>query len=214
MDNMGSSLESDPSRRPMRRRSHTRKTNTQDRVINMAEARREIAHALHLHRSSSASSPSSSSSVASRRDPAILSGNNYSNYGINNKSCFARNSQYLCYSLTDTLPTPEPVWSTTTTTTVLTTPPPMESTEFEWGENQAASYSWWLGFLKTLDGNSNTPCLKDEAEMISNPRVFGQCEINVSGLEESSHDQLTSISTDEWLTFPNNEDQDERQLVP
>lgn len=50
--------------------------------------------------------------------------------------------------------------------------------------------------------------------MISDPRVFGQCEINVSGLEESSHDQLTSISTDEWLTFPNNEDQDERQLVP
>ncbi|XP_011032576.1 PREDICTED: uncharacterized protein LOC105131352 [Populus euphratica] len=202
MDNMGSSLESDPPRRPMRRRSHTRKTNTQDRVINMGEARREIAHALHLHRSSSASSPSASSSGASRRDPTILLGNNYSNYGINNKSCFARNSQYLCYSLTDTLPTPEPVWSTTTTTTALTTPPSMESTEFEWGENQAASYSWWLGFLKTLDGNSNTPCLKDEAEMISNPRVF----------EESSHDQLTSISTDEWLTFPNNEDQDERQV--
>ncbi|KAJ6871508.1 hypothetical protein NC652_037001 [Populus alba x Populus x berolinensis] len=162
MDNMGSSLESDPSRRPMRRRSHGRKTSTQDRVINMAEARREIAHALHLH----------------------------------------RNSQHLCYSLTDTLPTPEPVWSTTTTTTVLTTPPPMEITEFEWGENQAASYSWWLGFLKTLDGNRNTPYLKDEAEMISNPRVF----------EEPSHGQLTSISTDEWLTFPNNEDQDERQV--
>ncbi|KAG6745358.1 hypothetical protein D5086_029731 [Populus alba] len=202
MDNMGSSLESDPSRRPMRRRSHGRKTSTQDRVINMAEARREIAHALHLHRSSSASSPSSSSSGASRRDPSIFLGNNYSSYGINNKSCFARNSQHLCYSLTDTLPTPEPVWSTTTTTTVLTTPPPMEITEFEWGENQAASYSWWLGFLKTLDGNRNTPCLKDEAEMISNPRVF----------EEPSHGQLTSISTDEWLTFPNNEDQDERQV--
>ncbi|KAG6744328.1 hypothetical protein POTOM_053047 [Populus tomentosa] len=213
MDNMGSSLESDPSRMPMRRRSHGRKTSTQDRVINMAEARREIAHALHLHRSSSASSPSSSSSGASRRDPSILLGNNYSNHGINNKSCFARNSQHLCYSLTDTLPTPEPVWSTTTTTTALTTPPPMEITEFEWGENQAASYSWWLGFLKTLDGNISTPCLKDEAETISNPRLFRQCEmINVSGLEESSHDQLTSISTDEWLTFPNNEDQDERQV--
>ncbi|KAJ6303365.1 hypothetical protein OIU77_017278 [Salix suchowensis] len=179
MDNMGSSLESDLSRKPVRRRrSHARKTNTQDRGVNMAEARREIAHALHLHRSSS------SSSGASKRGPINLLGDNY---------------------------TPEPVWSTATTTTAVKGPPPMETEEFEWGENQAASYSWWLGFLKTLDGNSATPFVKDETEMISDPGVFGQCEIHVSGLEESSHGQLTS-TTDEWLTFPDNEDQDEKQV--
>ncbi|KAJ6299794.1 hypothetical protein OIU76_020726 [Salix suchowensis] len=137
----------------------------------MAEARREIAHALHLH----------------------------------------SNPRHHCYSLTDTLPAPEPVWSTATTTTAVKGPPPMETEEFEWGENQAASYSWWLGFLKTLDGNSATPFVKDETEMISDPGVFGQCEIHVSGLEESSHGQLTS-TTDEWLTFPDNEDQDEKQV--
>ncbi|KAJ6425155.1 hypothetical protein OIU84_025850 [Salix udensis] len=207
MDKMGSSLESDPSRKPVRRRSHARKTNTQDRGVNMAEARREIAHALHLHRSSS------SSSGASKRDPINLLGDNYSNYGINNKSfCFASNPRHHCYSLTDTLPAPEPVWSTATTTTAVKAPPPMETAEFEWGENQAASYSWWLGFLKTLDGNSATPFVKDETEIISDPGgVYGQCEIHVSGLEESSHGQLTS-TTDEWLTFPDNEDQDEKQV--
>ncbi|CAK7343686.1 unnamed protein product [Dovyalis caffra] len=202
---IGSALESDYPRRPAKKRSHTRR-GAQDCVINMAEARREIAHCLHLHRSSS------SSSCVSKRDPTDFLGNNYGNPDINFKSFFASNSQYNCYSLMDTLPTPEPVWSTTTTTAVFTTPPPMETTEFEWGDNQAASYSWWLGFLKTLDGNSTTtttPGVKDDTEM-RDPRVFGQCEINVSGLGESS-DQLSS-STDDWLMFPNNEDPGERQV--
>ncbi|CAK7339934.1 unnamed protein product [Dovyalis caffra] len=62
---IGSALESDYPRRLAKKRSHTRR-GAQDCLINMAEAIREIAHGLHLHRSSS------SSSCVSKRDPTNL----------------------------------------------------------------------------------------------------------------------------------------------
>ncbi|KAH7553922.1 hypothetical protein JRO89_XS12G0078600 [Xanthoceras sorbifolium] len=175
----------------MRRRSRTRRRIPQDSVINMAEARREIVHALHLHRSSSSRTTSSSSSSA---------------------------------TMLESMPLPEPIWSTTEPSIPAATPPvaaTMEELEFEWGENQASSHSWWLGFLQALDSKkkivdnySKYPCL-ERITVMGNSRVFGhQDSCKLGGEDEGpnfvdashDHDQQNSSSPDEWLMFPTTDD--------
>jgi hypothetical protein len=128
MENIGDSL-----RKPVRRRSHARRPAPNDCVIDMAEARREIAHALHLRRSLSSSSSAAAAAAAAascfmNRKPTI-SGNRNSIFG---------GSQY-CYSVMESMPLPEPIWSTTAPSILAApAPPAMEAPEFEWGENQAS----------------------------------------------------------------------------
>ena len=180
----------------MRRRTHRRKT-TQETIINMAEARREISHALHLHRSS-----------------AKKEGTNFDNYYSNVKPNFVVNHSnycdYYCYPLLETLPCPEPVWSTTAPSVLATVSPVFEATELVngWGENdddEAASYSWWLGFLNTLDCKSSVDNLGIGG---------GEHRQGGSGLGESPNVVNVELSdqvsvADEWLMFPTTEDQAE-----
>ncbi|KAJ0088537.1 hypothetical protein Patl1_31473 [Pistacia atlantica] len=179
----------------MRRRSHTRRV-PQDCIINMAEARREIVQALQLHRSSmkQTSTTKSTGIVAAASIPKVAS-----------------SSQCCYYSLTESMPLPEPVWSTTAPTISAAPPAAMESLEFEWGENQASSYSWWLGFLKTLDGkiveHSKYQHLEKINNAMENSRVgFGHQDSSKLGDGDGS-DQ--NSSPDEWLMFPSYDDQGE-----
>ncbi|KAJ8898978.1 hypothetical protein K2173_008480 [Erythroxylum novogranatense] len=174
MDNNRGSRDAIDSRgKPLKRRSQRRKS-THEGAINMAEARREVAHALHLHRSSSSSS-----------SPSTLG---------------SGNSQFYCYTVSNTLPTPEPVWSTTSPS-VLAAPPqgPSSAAGFWWGESSAAETAWWRGFLKNMD--------RDETRV--SPGMFGKSE-NTSRDGEGPlmvEPSGLSPSTEEWLVFPSSEDQ-------
>jgi hypothetical protein len=111
------------------------------------------------------------------------------------------------------MPLPEPIWSTTAPSIVLAapTPPAMEAPEFEWGENQAA-YTWWLGFLKTLDNKYNH---EEPKYHFGNSRIlFTQRCQEAPKLGESTFlDGCDQSSTDEWLMFPTTEDQGE-SVIP
>lgn len=161
--------------------------------INYAEVRRQIFHALQLHRSSRSSS--SSHAVAG--------------------------PQFK--SLVESMPLPEPVWSTTAPSVLAHTPSSsssaaaanMEALEFEWGENQASSYSWWISFLKTLDGN-NAEKSKYPMPLESSNWLFGQNQnsnYKVGDQETSLVDANDhSPSPDEWLMFPTTEDEGENEI--
>ncbi|CAK9153745.1 unnamed protein product [Ilex paraguariensis] len=174
----------------------------------MAEARREIVNALHLHRSTS-----SSTSCGTRWGPTMVA--NTCNIVVN-KPPIASSQQY--YPLLDSLSLPAvpPTWSTTAPSLLPTiTPPPMESLEFEWPKNLSSSYAWWLGFLKTIDGKISTQvskCPYGENIVVSDSRVLGQ----FPGGSTELGDQPPSLdangpnpSPDDWLTVPTAEDQGE-----
>uniref|UniRef100_A0A7N2M3U0 Uncharacterized protein n=1 Tax=Quercus lobata TaxID=97700 RepID=A0A7N2M3U0_QUELO len=191
-------------KKPMRRRSSRtrRASSSQDCAINMAKARREIAHALHINRSSSTSS---SSSCVTNAQPILL-GNTYNNYDFVRPSFGVSQYCYSLESMTMTMPIPEPIWSTTAPSILAAPPQPgMEAVEFEWGENNQASHTWWLGFLKTLDSKYN------EETKYPLGALFSQCQQEGPKLGEppfiDASDQSTS--PDEWLIFPATEDQGE-----
>ncbi|KAI9074919.1 hypothetical protein K1719_043148 [Acacia pycnantha] len=90
--------------------------------------------------------------------------------GTSRRDLTEKDAQY-CYSLLEAMPMAGPVWSTTEPC-VLAEPlesvpaeaPTSESSvELEWGENQASSYSWWIGFLESLDGNNMSSTEKIKA---------------------------------------------------
>lgn len=195
---------------PMRRRSRPRK-GTQDSVINVAEARREIAFALHLHRTSSSPSPSSSATES----PCS------SIYGCDlTEQVVCGPSSPYCYPLMESMPIPGPVWSTTAPSVLArnnsgsaavasASSLAKEVLGFEWGESQeleAASYSWWFGFLKTLDdANYNA---QDSKYSLGNTLLtgsgFDKIGEQVGCVGENDHQ---SPSPDEWLLFPTPEDE-------
>lgn len=107
-------------RKRTRKRAYTRKASLSTTFINMAEARREIVNALHLHRSSTAR---------------------------NNAPAPTHHHQ-----LTDSMPLPEPTWSTTAPAVICAPLPAVEVLEVEWFHNDvSASCSWWVAFLSSLD---------------------------------------------------------------
>ncbi|KAJ4704316.1 formin-F-like [Melia azedarach] len=174
--------------KPMRRRSQSRRV----LQINMAEARREIVQALQLHRSSL----SSASATTTTTSAAV--------------SVFGNSSQCCYYSLTESMPVPEPIWSTTApailpATAAAPQAAAMESLEFEWGESQAGAYSWWLGFLKTLDGknndveNSKYQQHLEKFVMGNSCKVFGYQDSSKPGEEHNSYPE-------EWLMIPTSSD--------
>ncbi|KAJ9694094.1 hypothetical protein PVL29_009872 [Vitis rotundifolia] len=199
----GSKKNNSPRTNTIRRRSSSRRA-SQSSFINVAEARREVASALNLHRSSS--SPYSPSASSRRR-----SSYNYK-YGISKAT--VAGPQYCCYSLLETLPLPEPTWSTTppaifAAPSIVATPPLLEAIEFEWEESFTASYAWWLGFLKSLDGKSTEESKYpfEENVVMRNSWVFGQRQDGPK-LGESpcldANDQSSYL--DEWLMIPPTED--------
>lgn len=109
------------------------------------------------------------------------------------------------------MPPPEPIWSTTAPSLPATaTPPPgLETMQiFEWGENQAASYAWWLGFLRALDGNNNIMSKTKDPPFVDNavnlkdhsPLLLGQHEVGEWGITDQN------ACLDEWLMFPPTQD--------
>ncbi|XVE76643.1 hypothetical protein DITRI_Ditri12bG0190000 [Diplodiscus trichospermus] len=200
-------------RKPIRRRSHTRKI-AQGCVINMAEARREIAHCLHLHRSSSSSlstSTKTASYVAQEREPWMVGNSNNSSSSSSTKKHTSLATSYCCYSLMEAMPMPlpEPVWSTTAPSVPAALPGKEALEFFEWGENPASSYTWWLGFLQALDGN-NIKKTKHPSVKENSPAGLEQQEISyklgeTTNFVGASTDQI-SASLDEWLMFPTTED--------
>ena len=109
------------------------------------------------------------------------------------------------------MPLPEPVWSTTAPS-VTAAPPGLEAMEvLEWGENQASSYTWWLGFLRALDGNNIEKTKHPFVDNIvkeNSGAVLEQQEISSKLGEPTSNvgasDQNASL--EEWLMFPTTED--------
>lgn len=191
-------------KKPMRRRSSRtrRASSSQDCAINMAKARTEIARALHIHRSSSSSS---SLSCVTNAQPILL-GNTYNNYDFMRPSFGGSQYCYSLESMTMTMPIPEPIWSTTAPSILAAPPQPgMEAVEFEWGENNQASHTWWLGFLKTLDSKYNEETKYPLGALLS------QCQQEGPKLGEQPFTDASDQSTspDEWLIFPATEDQGE-----
>lgn len=126
------------------------------------------------------------------------------------------------------MPQPEPVWSTTAPSVLAATPTvpspySKEALEFEWGESQqAASYSWWLGFLKTLDhqANVNGDDQGYSKLLLGNSNAF----VNINATSKIGDDDGVafvdansdqSSSLDEWLLFPATENEGEPlNLIP
>ncbi|KAF5747656.1 hypothetical protein HS088_TW05G00383 [Tripterygium wilfordii] len=194
MDSHKSTAPTECPRKPMKRRSHTGRV-SKDSAIDIAEARREIVTALHLHRSSS------------KMENTILGNNNV------NKPNFIVGSQLYCCSLINTLPTPEPIWSTTAPSVLAAPASPGEELEFELAENESSSssWSWWLGFLNTLDKNSDRSWAEEEP--INADDIFMEKSGEKSFVEQSD-DQIQGSFPDEWLVIPANYDEDEKAAVP
>lgn len=144
----------------------------------MAEARREIVNALQLHRSSS-----SASHVVKINNPAILS------------------SQNCYHQLTDSMPIPEPTWSTTAPAVLCAPVPSMEVLEVEWFDNVSSSYSWWISFLNSLDGKKGASESKESSEGLL--PCLDATDVEKSASDANDH----SPFTDEWVIFPAAEEQ-------
>lgn len=107
------------------------------------------------------------------------------------------------------MPVPDPVWSTTEPS-VPAAPSGSEAMEFfEWGENEASSYTWWLAFLRALDVNNVQKTEHPFADnvMKENSMVLekqASSEIEKATTFVGASDQNASL--DEWLMFPTTED--------
>nr|XP_010325780.1 uncharacterized protein LOC104649041 [Solanum lycopersicum] len=156
------------------RKYHTRKTPIINSYTDMAEARREIVHALHLHRSSSFNNP-----------------NNYALLGQR------VNSQQYYYSIVESMPIPQPTWSTTAPAIHKTPPPPSPLPPSSSGD--VTEFDWWLGFLKSLDLKKNTS--EVENILMENSKVISQLQ---DGLKKDATNNLI----DEWLIIPTADDDD------
>lgn len=155
-----------------RSQSYTRKSAHLNRLIDMAEARREIVNALHLHRLSSSSTPGTAG----------------------NGSWTSQNS----YQLTESMPLPEPTWSTTPPTVVCAPVPSVEVLDFDWPENMCSSYTWWIGFLNSLNCKGNSELMVENS--------LGKDDLNVEKPYLGTNDDESPF-LDEWLIFPAAEDQ-------
>lgn len=179
--------------------SFARISASQGRFINGAEARGEIAGAFNLYKSS-LYSPATSSWGRS------FSNNNGRGIG----RATVAGPQYCCYSLLETLPLPEPTWSNTPPSilaapSIVATPPPLEPTDFEWEESFAASCTWWLGFLKSLDGKRSEEPKRpfEENVVMRNTGVFGHHQDGPMPGETPCLDvNDQGLYLDEWLMTP------------
>ncbi|MCD7461035.1 hypothetical protein HAX54_045034 [Datura stramonium] len=161
----------------------------------MAEARREIVHALHLHRSSSSSL------------------NNSKNYALLGQRV---NSQQYYYSIVESMPIPQPTWSTTApaihTAPAAVPPPPPSSSACEVPE-----FDWWIGFLKSLDGkksgssNGTEVVIQkyfplEENILMENSKLLSQLPDGLPNNLIDANDDPSHQFPDEWLIIPTADD--------
>ncbi|KAK7294793.1 hypothetical protein RJT34_17689 [Clitoria ternatea] len=159
-------------------------------VINMDNGgRREIGHALQHQRSS----PSPSTPHVTE---PIVKGNINSNNEIDVSMC--SDAKY-CYYLLEAMPLPGPTWSSTGPS-LLAEPTPL--TPLGWGESQASSYSWWLGFLQGLDAKNVTNEKLDSQSSVEN--FVTENSKGVSSYESTFVDDALNLSCypDDRLVIP------------
>lgn len=199
-----------------KRRSHRRKPR-QDRFINIAEARREIAHFLHLHRSPTSTTEGNINLISNIVSVSESESSHPPHQVVVPLIC--------CYPpLIESLPLPGPTWSTTAPSVLAPPlpPPPPETLEFlDCHENLSSSYNWWSDFLNTLDCKRKTdevskfpPAFEEIRGRNGKGVVLGQWQFNVgdhhsSSLHGNDHDDQISSCLDDWFTFPSSEDQGE-----
>lgn len=142
MEKMKKKLQRKPRRRTQRRKLLL----PSDSPMDMAEARREIVNALHIHRS------------CSRHNHYYKS---QENTNSNTTATSASSSSQLHYPLAESVRLPEPVWSTTEPNSSAEVEEQEGEVvvleEFDWPESNyvsSSSYTWWLGFLNSLDSNT------------------------------------------------------------
>ncbi|KAI4353490.1 hypothetical protein L6164_002436 [Bauhinia variegata] len=196
-DEMGFGQSINLEAKPMRRRGGRRKrdcSSSKGHSIKYSVGnRREIAYALQMQRSS----PSPPCIAESEAEIPLIG--KVSNFEID-MPMFS-GAQY-CYSLLEAMPLPEPIWSTTSPC-VLAEPPAAPnseaSMEFEWAENQASLHSWWLEFLKSLDGNMGSEKLNcsflESNIVVDNAKVLNHESPFVDGIDDS-------CCADDWLMIP------------
>ncbi|XP_009620569.1 uncharacterized protein LOC107811925 isoform X1 [Nicotiana tabacum] len=188
------------------RKYHTRKAPFISSYIDMAEARREIVHALQLHRSSS-SSPT----------PSI---NNPKKYTLLGQRAVS-SQQYYYYSIVESMPIPEPTWSTTAPAILTTLPPlpPPPPPPLPFSSGEVPEFEWWIGFLKSLDckksaSNGEVVIEKyfplEENVLMENPKAgFGQLEHGLNSESPNCIDKNDDPNyqfPDEWLIIPTADD--------
>ncbi|KAK7349732.1 hypothetical protein VNO77_07349 [Canavalia gladiata] len=151
-----------------------------------------------LHRSSS------SSPLCVKEKEANVTGNINNNIFSHEISLSMFSDAQYCYSILEAMPLPGPTWSTTAPCVLAE---PQSSThiegsleELEWGENQASSYTWWLGFLESLDDNMSS------CEKLDHPFIDKNVEIQDSKLLSFDSSFVDAIdltsSPDDWLMIP------------
>lgn len=169
--------------KPRRKRSHSRKT-LSNCLINFAEARREIANALQYHHRRSLSPPKNHFS-SPLVDGDIGSFSTKSpKFSSPEKAQTQRDiGPTRAKSETPVVAGPTPIWEV------------LDFGDVE--SNFAASYSWWVGFLESLDGKnhqeSSKPVISNGAEALG--QAHDSCD-DGSGSSSSS-------SLDEWLEILN-----------
>ncbi|XP_049352585.1 uncharacterized protein LOC125817039 [Solanum verrucosum] len=164
------------------RKYHTRKAPIINSYTDMAEARREIVHALHLHRSSSFNNP-----------------NNYALLGQR------VNSQQYYYSIVESMPIPKPTWSTTAPAIHTAPPPPPPPPP----PPSSSEFDWWLGFLKSLDVKKNTS--RNDSHEVDLQKYFPENILMenskvISQLQDGLKKDSTNNLIDEWLIIPTPDD--------
>ncbi|XP_060206265.1 uncharacterized protein LOC132633874 [Lycium barbarum] len=165
--------------------------------MDMAEARREIVHALELHRSSSSSSSSFSNPM---------------NYAVSGQRV---NSQQFYYSIVESMPIPQPTWSTTAPA-IHTAPPPLllpPSPPPSSFAGEVPEFDWWIGFLKSLDGKKSTSRQRylplEEDILMENSKVLSQLHDGLKNEPPNcigANDDPSYQFPDEWLIIPTADD--------
>ncbi|XP_028764257.1 uncharacterized protein LOC114722391 [Neltuma alba] len=138
-------------------------------------------------------------------------------YGCSGNMPMFSDAQY-CYSLLEAMPVPGPVWSTTEPCVLAEAQEsaPAEAptregpAELEWGENQASSYSWWIGFLETLDGNMSSEKVK--YPFVENIEIEASKGLGCDSTFVDATEQ--SCCLDDWLMIPTMDMDLEDMVVP
>ncbi|CAN4106171.1 unnamed protein product [Withania somnifera] len=183
------------------RKYHKRKAPIINSYTDMAEARREIVHALHLHRSSSS-----------------VSFNNTKNYALFGQRV---NSQQYYYSVVESMPIPQPTWSTTAPA-IRTAPVPLPQPPLpSYSAVEVPEFDWWIGFLKSLDGkkrgssNGSEVVIQkyfpvEENIFMGNSKVLSQLQDGLNNDSPNSPIDASDDSShqfpDEWLIIPTADD--------
>lgn len=187
-----------------RRRSHSRKT-LSNCLINFAEARREVAKALRRHRSAITTTAQYGSRLGRGLSYPIIDKRG----SPSNSPSLSSSEGNCCYPLVKAhvQGVAGPTWSTTGPSIVSGPTSILEALEFDervitHDENSfAASYTWWVAFLESLDGKNNQQKIDQKPSLDHGARILGQAHDLNFEMGEATFS--SSSGTDEVLEISN-----------